>query len=131
MFKFVNKMKNRKGFTLIELVVVIAILGILALIAIPRFAGVRDNAEASAATSYATTVINAAEIYYIETGEDIVTSGSAFDAMVTSLVAEDLLRDSDSSGIGDADFDLNYNSPGSWEIQITNVVGEPIIIGAD
>lgn len=38
-------LKNRKGFTLIELVVVIAILGILALLAIPAFGNAREKAE--------------------------------------------------------------------------------------
>jgi type IV pilus assembly protein PilA len=45
MFKLMNKQRNKKGFTLIELIVVIAILGILALIAIPRFAGFTDRAK--------------------------------------------------------------------------------------
>lgn len=40
-----KKLKNRKGFTIIELVVVIAILGILALIAIPSYGDVRIKAE--------------------------------------------------------------------------------------
>jgi prepilin-type N-terminal cleavage/methylation domain-containing protein len=39
MNKLLRKKLNKKGFTLIELIVVIAILGILAVILIPRFTG--------------------------------------------------------------------------------------------
>lgn len=38
-------MKNKKGFTLIELIVVIAILGILALFLVPSFIGYADDAQ--------------------------------------------------------------------------------------
>ena len=56
-------LKNKKGFTLIELIVVIAILGILAMIAIPRFAGFQETArqKADVATGKSiATIISAA-----------------------------------------------------------------------
>ncbi len=59
MFK---KMKNKKGFTLIELIVVIAILGILALIAVPRLGGFTESARIRADEATAATVAKAAEM---------------------------------------------------------------------
>jgi type IV pilus assembly protein PilA len=44
-------MHNKKGFTLIELLIVVVIIGILASIAIPKFANSKDNAYDAAMKS--------------------------------------------------------------------------------
>lgn len=67
MFTKMN-MKNEKGFTLIELMIVIAIIGILAAIAIPNFNAYRARSYNSSANTDIRNMITSQEGYYVDKG---------------------------------------------------------------
>ena len=61
-----RKMLNKKGFTLVELIVVVIIVGILASVAIPTMTGMTDKAKKSEAIAALGAIRTAQRIYYVE-----------------------------------------------------------------
>lgn len=79
MFQWILKKikKNNKGFTLVELVVVIAILGILAAIAVPKLGASRKRAAITAHNANVRTLMSAATMYIADGGEIVETEWTA------------------------------------------------------
>jgi len=67
---------NRKGFTLIELVIVIVIIGILAVVAVPIYRGYVMRAMLSEGQALVGSVLYAQKAYFAETGQFYTTGGS-------------------------------------------------------
>jgi len=69
-------LKLRKGFTLIELLIVVVIIGILAAIAIPKFANTKSKAYITAMKSDLRNLVTAEEAYFADSSKYTQTIGN-------------------------------------------------------
>ncbi|MBM7572020.1 type IV pilus assembly protein PilA [Aquibacillus albus] len=98
-----NKFKEQKGFTLVELLAVITILGIIVAIAVPSIGNVIDNAREDAEEIDEEMVIEAARLAHIQGEVDLddVGDGSENGFLISTLKNEGYLDVDDTDAYSD------------------------------
>lgn len=86
----IKNLKKQKGFTLIELMVVIVIIGILVAIALPNFIGAQDRAKISSVKANMHTVQTMLETYGVDWGGTYPSTVGTGPAPGSGLIGESL-----------------------------------------
>ncbi|MEI7884570.1 MAG: prepilin-type N-terminal cleavage/methylation domain-containing protein [Clostridia bacterium] len=100
-----KKIKNQQGFTLIELIIVIAVIAILAAVLLPRFLGFTEDAKFSAAKSDA---------------KNLATAVEAIKAQNYTFSATDTTADNTICGPGEAMGYVGKQLPGSLAFTVAS-----------
>ena len=101
----------RKGFTLIELLIVVVIIGILAAIAIPKFANTKTKAYQTAMKSDLRNLVTAEEAFFSDSGYYRQYS------QVSAALGDTFLHFKPSTGVSTPTVSVY---PGSWYAEVTH-----------
>src|SRR2546426_6988939 len=113
---------NRKGFTLIELLIVVVIIGILAAIAIPKFANTKAKAYIASMKSDLRNLVTAEEAYFADSVKYSAnvqcttppTAGSVNFCVTTGNNLAGIGLAAGNGGLRGWDTNNNLLSPGGW-----------------
>jgi general secretion pathway protein G len=101
-------MLRRKGFTILELLIVIAVIAILVGIALPRFKGMQDEGNIAKAKGELRMLQTAVESYYIHNNNTLPAALNNLTSAVPQIAPSTLPKDP----FGGADY--GYNKNGAW-----------------
>ena len=108
MQRITSKIRDERGFTLIEIIMVIVLLGIIAAIAIPKYIDLKTDAVTATLEGLKGGIVSSAAIGYADIAINSYTYANATYPTGTDLNTSYLQSD-----------DLNYVGPNAW----TAVVG--------
>ena len=129
--------KNEKGFTLIELMIVIAIIGILSAIAIPNFMTYREKGMDSTAKATANNFMALAVSYYGDNMSTTISLDGSTDCMPGYRVGDniDVVAGGNFNYAGDGDYAgsvaFEHENGTKRYTVIASTEGDPVVVETD
>ena len=101
-----RNLKNVKGFTIVEVIVTLAIIGIILIIALPRLVGLKDSNNDKKYDAYRDSILAASKLYVDDEGKDMFGNYSSGCKVVSyqDLKDKNLVKD-----FGDSNVKVNID----------------------
>ncbi|MEZ8124905.1 pilin [Vibrio splendidus] len=122
-----NKRTTQKGFTLIELMIVVAIIGVLSAIAVPAYKDYVSKSELASGFATIKSVITPAELYVQENGvissaspSDLGVSAGSNSLGVISITTAGVVFTHDNGAVSGAIFTYSRDSDHGWTCKLEN-----------
>ena len=93
MFKLLNKKKNNKGFTLVELVIVIAILALLVGLLAPQYTKYVEKSRKAADADNLEEMVKAVQVYEVDTDSDAALAAGDYSIELSTTAPPALTGD--------------------------------------
>ncbi len=100
-------MKNNKGFTLVELLATIAIMGMIMMLVTPSIVNLQNNNKKKKFEYYGKTLVEAAKLYVQKEGDDITSLGVSDWVGCVDITYQDLLTNDLIKSFEDTDYICN------------------------